>query len=70
VRRIFDAADRYEELRGWLTAQWKLPESQRDAAATEIFGELALDAAAGTRRQLYESERFRDLLETPLERAA
>ena len=70
VRRIFDAADRYEELRGWLRAQWKLPAAQREAAATEIFGELALDAAGSTRRQLYESERFRDLLETPLVRAA
>jgi len=70
VRRILDAAGRYEEVRSWLTAQWKLPEAQREAAAIEIFGELALGAAGSTRRQLYESERFRDLLAAPLERAA
>jgi len=70
VRRIFDSADRYEELRGWLAAQWKLPETQRDAGAREIFLELELDGAGPARRQLYESERFRDLLEEPLVRAA
>ena len=70
VRRIFDSADRYEELRGWLAAQWKLPEAQREAGAREIFLELELDGAGPARRQLYESERFRDLLEEPLVRAA
>jgi single-stranded-DNA-specific exonuclease len=71
VRRIFDAADRYEELRGWLGAQWKLGDAERDVAAREIFAELELEGAQDGRRQLYESERFRDLLlETPLERAA
>ncbi len=70
VRRIFDSADRYEELRGWLAAQWKLPEAQREPGACEIFSELELDGAGPARRQLYESERFRDLLEEPLVRAA
>jgi single-stranded-DNA-specific exonuclease len=70
VRRIFDSADRYEELRGWLAAQWNLPEAQREAGAREIFSELELDGAGQVRRQLYESERFRDLLEEPLVRAA
>jgi single-stranded-DNA-specific exonuclease len=70
VRRILDSADHYEELRSWLTDQWKLPEDQRESAASEIFGDLALGAGASTRRQLYESESFRELLETPLERAA
>ena len=70
VRRIFDSADRYEELRGWLAAQWKLSEAEREAAAREIFSELELDGGAQARRQLYESERFRDLLEEPLVRAA
>jgi len=70
VKRIFDSADRYEELRGWLAAQWKLPEAQREAGAREIFLELELDGAGPARRQLYESERFRDLLEEPLVRAA
>jgi single-stranded-DNA-specific exonuclease len=70
VRRIFDSSDRYEELRGWLAAQWKLPEAQREAGAREIFLELELDGAGPARRQLYESERFRDLLDQPLVRAA
>ena len=70
VRRIFDSADRYEELRGWLAAQWKLSEAEREAAAREIFSELELDGTEPARRQLYESERFRDLLEEPLVRAA
>ncbi len=70
VRRIFDSAGRYEELRGWLAAQWKLPEVEREAAARQIFSELELEGAEQARRQLYESERFRDLLEEPLVRAA
>jgi single-stranded-DNA-specific exonuclease len=70
VRRIFAGSDRYEELRSWLAEQWKLPDGQRDSAAVEIFGELELAAAGSSRRQLYESGRFRDLLETPLELAA
>jgi len=70
VRRIFDSADRYEELRGWLAAQWKLPEAERESAAREIFSELELDGGEHVRRQLYESERFRDLLDEPLVRAA
>jgi single-stranded-DNA-specific exonuclease len=70
VRRIFDSAERYEELRGWLAAQWKLPDAQREGGAREIFSELELDGAGPARRQLYESERFRDLLEEPLVRAA
>jgi single-stranded-DNA-specific exonuclease len=70
VRRIFDSADRYQELRGWLAAQWKLSEVEREAAAREIFSELELDGDGQARRHLYESERFRDLLEEPLVRAA
>ena len=70
VRRIFDSADRYEELRGWLAAQWKLPEAEREAAAREIFSELELDDGGQARRQLYESELFRGLLEEQLVRAA
>jgi single-stranded-DNA-specific exonuclease len=70
VRRIFDSADRYQELRGWLAAQWKLSEVERETAAREIFSELELDGDGQARRHLYESERFRDLLEEPLVRAA
>jgi single-stranded-DNA-specific exonuclease len=70
VTRIFDSADRYEELRGWLAAQWKLPEAEREAPARDIFSELELDDGDHVRRQLYESERFRGLLDEPLVRAA
>jgi single-stranded-DNA-specific exonuclease len=70
VKRIFDAADRYEELRAWLAAQWKLREAERDPTAVEVFAELELDGDAEARRQLYESELFRAMLEAPLERAA
>jgi single-stranded-DNA-specific exonuclease len=70
VRRIFDAADRYEELRGWLAAQWRLDDPERGADARAIFAELELNGDGGARRQLLESERFRALLVEPLERAA
>jgi single-stranded-DNA-specific exonuclease len=70
VKRIFDSGDRYEELRTWLAAQWKLGESERDGTAREIFAELGLNVDTGARRQLYESELFRAMLETPLERVA
>jgi single-stranded-DNA-specific exonuclease len=70
VKRIFDGSDRYEELRAWLAAQWKLDDQQRDAVAREVFAELELNGDAGARRQLYESESFRGLLDASLERAA
>jgi exonuclease RecJ-like protein len=70
VRRIFDAPDRYDELRGWLAGQWRLEEAKRAPEASTVFAELELNGAAGTRRQLLESETFRSLLDEPLERAA
>jgi single-stranded-DNA-specific exonuclease len=70
VRRIFDAPDRYDELRGWLAGQWRLEEAERAPEASTVFAELELNGAAGSRRQLLESETFRSLLEEPLERAA
>ena len=71
VRRIFRAAARYRELHAWLTAEWKKPESARDAEAQTIFAELHL-VEGGVRRDLLESPRFRDLLaaEPPLAAAA
>ena len=60
VRRLFDAPDRYEELRGWLAGLWREGEAAWPAEAREIFAELEL--AEGARRQLYESEAFRALL--------
>jgi single-stranded-DNA-specific exonuclease len=70
VRRIFDSAERYEELRGWLAAQWRLGEAERTAEARAVFAELEVDGAEGVRRQLLESETFRGLLEQRLEQAA
>ena len=60
VRRVFDADDRYDDLRAWLAAQWKLAHEDRDARAQAIFDELGL--ADGGKRHLLESQAFRDLL--------
>jgi single-stranded-DNA-specific exonuclease len=65
VRRIFDSVDRYEELRSWLAAQWRLGEAERSEEARAIFAELELHGAEGVRRQLLESELFRELLDQP-----
>jgi single-stranded-DNA-specific exonuclease len=61
VRRIFDAADGYEELRARLAEQWRGGEDAWTPEARAIFAELEL--LAGGRRSLLESERFRRLLE-------
>jgi single-stranded-DNA-specific exonuclease len=61
VRRIFDASERYEELRGWLAEQWRAGEAGWTPQARAIFAELEL--AGGARRSLLESEAFRRLLE-------
>ena len=60
VRRIFDADERYEELREWLAAEWRAGEEARSPEARAVFAELEL--AAGERRSLLESETFRRLL--------
>jgi single-stranded-DNA-specific exonuclease len=62
VRRVFDADDRFGELRDWLAQEFK-KQTSRDPVAQEIFDELELDA--GGRRHLLESERFRALLAEP-----
>jgi single-stranded-DNA-specific exonuclease len=62
VRRIFDAAERYDELRGWLAEQWRVGEPAWTPQARAIFSELEL--AGGAKRSLLESEVFRRLLET------
>ena len=68
VQRVFEADDRYVELREWLKLEWR--KDARDPAAAAIFAELGL-AEGGSRRHLLESERFRALLEQPeLARAA
>ncbi len=64
IRRVFDTAEGYEELRAWLGAQWQAGEPAWTAEAREIFGELELDAGSAARRELLESEAFRALLLT------
>jgi single-stranded-DNA-specific exonuclease len=61
VRRVFDADDRFEELREWLGAQWRAGEAAWTPEARSVFAELEL--AAGSRRSLLESPTFRALLE-------
>ena len=66
VRRIFPAAERYGELRAWLVAEWRKPETARDPEAVAIFAEIGPG-----KHDLLESPRFRALLERPaLARAA
>jgi single-stranded-DNA-specific exonuclease len=70
VRRIFDADDRFRDVRDWLVGEFRKPAAERAPVAAEIFAELELDEAGG-RRHLLESERFRALLAEPaLARAA
>jgi len=66
VRRIFPSAERFDELRAWLVAEYRKPAESRDPVAAAIFAELGPG-----KRHLLESERFRALLEQPaLARAA
>jgi single-stranded-DNA-specific exonuclease len=70
VRSLFDADDRYDELRDWLAAEFRKPAAGRDPAALAVFEELELGEASG-KRHLLESEQFRALLaHRPLARAA
>jgi single-stranded-DNA-specific exonuclease len=61
VRRIFDAVDGFDDLRGWLAAQWRAGEPAWTPEARAIFAELEL--ADGAKRSLLESAAFRLLLE-------
>jgi hypothetical protein len=63
VRRVFDADDRFDEVYGWLRAQWKA-NGTRDAQAQKIFDELDV-AEGGPRRHPLESPTFRELLAEP-----
>jgi single-stranded-DNA-specific exonuclease len=60
VKRVFDADERFEELRAWLVAQFRLRPVERDPEAAAVFAELELDE--GGRRHLLESPTFRALL--------
>ena len=65
IRRVFDADERYAELRDWLARLWREGEASWPAEARAIFDELELAAAAG-RRPLLESPTFRRLLAEPV----
>ena len=62
VRRVFDAAMGYDELRAWLAGQWRAGEASWTPDAQAIFAELGL-TDGNARRELLESEAFRALLE-------
>jgi single-stranded-DNA-specific exonuclease len=70
VRRIFDTPDRYEELRAWLTEQWRAAPAARSPEATAIFAELGLADDAQGRRHLVDSPTFLAVLREPLALAA
>jgi hypothetical protein len=71
VRRIFDTAEGYEELRASFVELWRQGEPAWTPEARRVFAELALDEDGTGRRQLLESEAFRALLlDTALPRAA
>jgi single-stranded-DNA-specific exonuclease len=62
VRRIFEGADRFEELYAWLRREWTA--KRRAPEAEAVFRELELEAG-GPRRHPLESETFRALLAEP-----
>ncbi len=61
IRRLFDAPEGYEELRDRLAELWRAGEDAWSPEARAVFEELEL--AEGAKRQLYESEVFRALLQ-------
>jgi single-stranded-DNA-specific exonuclease len=63
VRRIFDTAERYEELRARFVELWRAGHEAWTPDARRVFDELGLEAGSGRRTQLLESEAFRALLE-------
>jgi single-stranded-DNA-specific exonuclease len=62
VRRIFDEAPRYEELRDRLIASWRAGEESWDEQTRTIFAEAGLLEEGAGRRSLLESETFRALV--------
>ncbi len=69
VRRLFDTPDTYESVRTWLAELWQRGEDAWTPEARRVFDELGLDpgeatsGGSGRRRQLLESDAFRELLE-------
>jgi single-stranded-DNA-specific exonuclease len=73
VRRVFDTPDGYESLRAQLADAWRAGEGHWSPEVQRVFEELGLNGTPGRRRQLLESQTFRDLLareEEVLPRAA
>jgi hypothetical protein len=62
VRRVFETSGAYEELRAWLAELWRAGEDAWTPEARRIFAELSIEKAGG-KRQLLESQTFRELLE-------
>jgi single-stranded-DNA-specific exonuclease len=62
VRDLFEARERYDSLRTWLTDEFRKPDAEQAPDARAIFAELGAETG-GPRRQLLESEAFRALLE-------
>ena len=67
IRRIFDTAGRYAELRASFADQWRRGEEAWTPEARAVFAELELGVGVGVgvRRSLLEAESFRALLEAP-----
>jgi single-stranded-DNA-specific exonuclease len=65
VRRVFDASERFEELRRWLAEEWSRGDTGWSADARAIFEELELVGDGARRRSLLESPAFRRLLDEP-----
>jgi single-stranded-DNA-specific exonuclease len=63
VRRLFDTPDGYEDLRARLVGLWRAGAESWTPEVRQVFVELGLDRGNGRRRQLLESETFREMLE-------
>jgi single-stranded-DNA-specific exonuclease len=64
VRHVFEANERYVELRDWLKTEWRKVPAARHPDAATIFEELDF-AEDGARRHLLESKHFQTLLAEP-----
>ena len=62
---MFDASERFEELRHWLADEWGRGEAGWSTDARAIFEELELVGDGARRRSLLESPAFRRLLDEP-----